>query len=76
MKTMTVLALLALLSPPEEPQQGRRRGGGGGRPQQGRGVSVGKDAPNLKLKSPDGKTEVELAKLKGKPVMLIFGSYT
>ena len=74
MKTMAVLALFALLVPVEA-QQGRRRGGGG-RPQQGRGVSVGKDAPNLKLKSPDGKTEVELAKLKGKPVMLIFGSYT
>ncbi len=46
------------------------------RPQQGPGAEVGKDAPALKLKSQDGKTEADLAKLKGKPVMLIFGSYT
>lgn len=46
------------------------------RPQQGPGPDVGKEAPGWKLKSQDGKTEVELAKLKGKPVLLIFGSYT
>ena len=73
MKTLTVLALLALLFPPEQQQ---RRRPGGKRPDQGRGTSVGKAAPNWTLKSPDGKTEVELAKLKGKPVVLIFGSYT
>lgn len=43
---------------------------------QGPGPEVGKAAPNLKLKSQDGKTEVELEKLKGKPVLLIFGSWT
>ena len=46
------------------------------RPQQGPGPDVGKDAPAWKLKTQDGKTEVELAKLKGKPVLLFFGSYT
>ena len=46
------------------------------RPPQGEGPEVGKAAPALKLKSQDGKTEVELAKLKGKPVLLVFGSYT
>ena len=46
------------------------------RPQQGPGPDVGKEAPAWKLKSQDGKTEVELAKLKGKPVLLLFGSYT
>ena len=46
------------------------------RPQQGAGPDVGKAAPALKLKSQDGKTEVELTKLKGKPVLLVFGSYT
>jgi cytochrome oxidase Cu insertion factor (SCO1/SenC/PrrC family) len=46
------------------------------RPQQDAGPEVGKAAPALKLKSQDGKTEVELAKLKGKPVLLVFGSYT
>jgi hypothetical protein len=46
------------------------------RPPQGDGPEVGKAAPALKLKSQDGKTEVELEKLKGRPVLLIFGSYT
>lgn len=46
------------------------------RPQQGPGPDVGKEAPAWKLKTQDGKTEVELAKLKGKPVLLLFGSYT
>ena len=46
------------------------------RPQQGPGPEVGKEAPAWKLKSQDGKSEVELAKLKGKPVLLLFGSYT
>jgi len=46
------------------------------RPPQGEGPEVGKPAPAFKLKSQDGKTEVEMAKLKGKPVLLVFGSYT
>jgi len=46
------------------------------RPAQGPGPDVGKEAPAWKLKAQDGKTEVELAKLKGKPVLLVFGSYT
>ena len=37
---------------------------------------VGDKAPAFKLRSPDGKTEQTLAKLFGKPVVLIFGSYT
>lgn len=48
----------------------------GKRLEQGKGPDVGKDAPNFKLKTTDGKTEVELSKLKGKPVLLVFGSYT
>lgn len=46
------------------------------RPQQGAGPDVGKEAPGWKLKAQEGKSEVELAKLRGKPVLLIFGSYT
>ncbi len=46
------------------------------RPQQGPGPDVGKVAPAWKLKTQDGKSEVELAKLQGKPVLLLFGSYT
>jgi peroxiredoxin len=46
------------------------------RPRQGN-LNVGDPAPNFKLKSPDGKREVELASFKGKkPVVLVFGSYT
>jgi len=46
------------------------------RPPQGAGAEPGKAAPSFKLKTPDGKTEVDLEALKGKPVLLIFGSYT
>ena len=46
------------------------------RPQQGPGAEVGKPAPAFKLKSQDGKTEVDSEKLKGRPALLIFGSYT
>ena len=64
MKTAAAIAALILFA------QGKER------PQQGQGAEVGKDAPSWKLKTQDGKTEVDLAKLKGKPVVLIFGSYT
>jgi hypothetical protein len=64
MKTWVAAAALALIV------QGKER------PQQGPGAEVGKDAPGWKLKTQDGKSEVELAKLKGKPAVLIFGSYT
>ena len=63
MKTIALAVALLL-------QQGKDR------PAQGAGPDVGKEAPGWKLKSQDGKTEVDLAKLKGKPVLLIFGSYT
>jgi hypothetical protein len=45
-------------------------------PDQGKGPEVGAPAPDWKLKTLDGKTEVQLSKLKDKPVLLIFGSYT
>ena len=46
------------------------------RPSQGSGPDVGAPAPDFKLKTQDGRSEVELSKLKGRPVLLIFGSYT
>jgi cytochrome oxidase Cu insertion factor (SCO1/SenC/PrrC family) len=46
------------------------------RPPQGTAPEVGKEAPGWKLKSQDGRTEVQLEKLKGRPVVLVFGSYT
>ena len=48
----------------------------GGRSRQGSGAEEGKTAPNFKLKTQDSKKEVDLSKLKGKPTVLIFGSYT
>jgi cytochrome oxidase Cu insertion factor (SCO1/SenC/PrrC family) len=66
MKTLALAALAGLLAQAQ----------GKGRPDQGAGPDVGKPAPDWTLKSQDGKQEVELSKLKGKPVLLIFGSWT
>ena len=70
---MHVIALMAVLG---LFAQDRGRGGRGGRLSQGPGAAEGKTAPNFKLKSQDGKKDVDLSKLKGKPTLLIFGSYT
>jgi hypothetical protein len=37
---------------------------------------IGKPAPDFTLKSPDGAKSVALSSLRGKPVALVFGSYT
>lgn len=63
---MRLLALSALLA-----LQAQAR-----RPEQGAGPEVGQPAPAFKLKGQDGKLEVDSEKLKGKPALLIFGSYT
>lgn len=39
-------------------------------------VTEGDPAPDFTLKSQDGNSEVTLSALRGKPVVLIFGSYT
>ncbi len=40
-------------------------------------LKVGSPAPDFKLKTADGKREVQLSSFKGKrPVVLVFGSYT
>lgn len=64
--TAAVLAILGLFAQAK----------GKGFPEQGTGVEVDKPAPDFKLKTQDGREEVELSKLKGKPVILIFGSWT
>ena len=46
------------------------------RPVQGAGAEPGKPAPAFKLKTVDGKSEVGVDSLRGKPALLIFGSYT
>ena len=54
-----------------------RGAGKGARPEQGAGVAVGTDAPDLALKTLDGKSLWRLSAFRGKqPVALIFGSYT
>ena len=45
------------------------------RPRQG-DLKVGDAAPDFTLKDVQGKQEVKLSGLKGKPVVLIFGSCT
>lgn len=57
---------------------GRRPGGRrpGGQGSESSAAAEGKTAPDFKLKTLDGKSEVQLSRLQGKPVALIFGSYT
>jgi hypothetical protein len=40
------------------------------------GPVVGDRAPDFRLTTPDGKKEIALADLRGKPVVLVFGSFT
>ena len=62
---------------PGRMQQGGLPGGAGGTGggSGGGGPDVGQPAPDFKLKLLDGK-EAQLSSLKGKPVVLVFGSCT
>jgi hypothetical protein len=40
------------------------------------GPQVGQRAPDFRLKTHDGTREISLAELRGKPVVLVFGSFT
>jgi len=40
------------------------------------GPTLGQRAPNFRLKTHDGTKEISLADLRGKPVVLVFGSFT
>jgi len=42
----------------------------------GSGPKLGEDAPDFTLPTHDGKETITLSKLRGKPVILIFGSFT
>ncbi len=42
----------------------------------GGALQVGDEAPAFDLASHDGKSRVSLASLRGKPAVLVFGSYT
>ena len=39
-------------------------------------LAVGDVAPDFELPTPDGYDEVRLSSLRGKPVVLVFGSHT
>lgn len=39
-------------------------------------VEEGEPAPDFTLPTSDGESRVALAELRGKPVLLVFGSYT
>jgi len=45
-------------------------------PEEPSGVAVGEPAPDFRLEPPDGGERVSLSGFRGKPVALIFGSYT
>jgi len=65
MRMLVLAAALGLLAQARE------------RPAQGPGPETGKAAPDWKLKTCDEKpAEVQLSGLKGKPVLLVFGSWT
>lgn len=81
MKTITRIAAIAVVlsvsaSALAQPQN-RPRGKGRDMERSRGSLKVGDEAPGFKLKSADGKKEVDLASFKGKrPVVLVFGSYT
>ena len=57
---------VALSAPAQEPKPKREQGK----------LKVGDAAPAFELTDVDGKNAVKLADLKGKPVVLVFGSCT
>ena len=54
-----------------------RAAGGAGRPARNQGIlSNGDDAPDFSLRTYDGSQVITLSELRGKPVVLVFGSCT
>ena len=60
------MALVASAQPPKKEQPKRDQGK----------LKVGDAAPAFELADADGENKVNLADLKGKPVVLVFGSCT
>lgn len=75
-KTILAIVLVALAGVAQVSAQQQRGGKRGGDLRSPDTLQVGDPAPDFKLKSKDGKQEVQLSKLRDKPVVLIFGSYT
>jgi len=61
-----MVVVLAILSPATTQQPQRREGA----------LKVGDVAPDFSIKDVEGKSTTKLSELKGKPVVLIFGSCT
>ena len=68
--TAATLALLMSTAPEGHAQKQK-----GPKPRQG-DLKVGDSAPDFTVTDVDGKKTVKLSSLKGKPVVLIFGSCT
>jgi cytochrome oxidase Cu insertion factor (SCO1/SenC/PrrC family) len=74
--TAALLAAAGLAAFAQEQPKTKTRPQDRDRPRDGN-LKAGDPAPNFRLKSLDGKSQVELASFKGKkPVVLVFGSYT
>jgi peroxiredoxin len=73
MKTCTAFAFAILLTGMTAFAQQRRPGD----LRSNVNLQIGDPAPDFKLKTLDGKREVQLSSFKGRrPVVLVFGSYT
>ncbi len=76
LRVLLTIGLLAVFAIPV-PAQDKPRRERGARPDRKPAPQVGETAPTFKLKTVDGKAEVDVAKFHDKqPVVLIFGSYT
>jgi hypothetical protein len=78
MRTTRHLCLWLALVLVAGPAWAQRGGRDAGRQMRGTDtLSVGDMAPDFKLKTMDGKQQVQLSSFRGKrPVVLVFGSYT
>ena len=74
MKRVPVLGLLALLLAASLPLAGQEKNKKDRRREVD--LKAGSAAPDFTVKNADGENPVKLSELKGKPVVLIFGSCT
>lgn len=74
-RTSILSAAVILMALPAVAQYPRHSGNTPGRSQDS--LQVGGLAPDFKLRTKDGKQQIQLSAFRGKrPIVLIFGSYT
>jgi thiol-disulfide isomerase/thioredoxin len=74
---MAALGVAVAAAPQEAAAQNRRPRAAGGRPGISQGtLENGDAAPDFTLTTPDGTKSISLSQLRGKPVVLVFGSCT